>query len=123
MNTRTISFYALTCAFCLQAAGCGSDPMSKENYEKIQNGMTTQEVSKLFGFEDVKELEGQIAVLKNKAVSTSPLGVDRETRYDEEMGYIYDTFKTSEMGGVNKKEIQVRYLDGKVEWKDQSGLQ
>ena len=122
MTRRAISFYGLF-GLCLLAAGCGSDPMSKANYDNIKNGMTTQEVSKLFGFEDVKELEGAIGILKNKAVSTSALGVERETRYDEEMGYIYDTFKTSEMGGVNKKEIQVRYLDGKVEWKDQSGLQ
>jgi hypothetical protein len=124
MSTSTRNLYRLAAmGVCLLAVGCGQDPMSKENYDRIKDGMTTQEVSKLFGFEDVKELEGQIGVLKGKAVSTSPLGIERETRYADEMGYIYDTFTTKEMGGVNKKRIEVRYLDGKVEWKDQSGIE
>src|SRR5688500_17719777 len=84
-------------AVCLLAAGCGGNPMSKANYDQIKNGMTTQEVSKLFGFEDVKEVEGQIGVLKGEAHSTSG-AVDRVTSYTED-GYIYDTFTTSEMGG------------------------
>jgi hypothetical protein len=113
---------ALAVAMCLLVAGCApSGGMNKATYDKIQNGMSPEEVGKLFGFEKVKEPGGALGILKGEAVSTVN-GIDRTTKMTED-GYIYDTFFSQEMGGVNKKEIQVRYLNGQVEWKDQSGVE
>jgi hypothetical protein len=36
-------------ALCLLLAGCGKSKVSKENYDKIQNGMSLADVEKLLG--------------------------------------------------------------------------
>jgi hypothetical protein len=103
---------------CLLVCGCGGgSPLTKDNYDKIQNGMTPEQVGVLFGFDESFEKLEEGRTVSTKFV-TSKLGVDRQTDFpvEDEMIEIYST---KEMGGVNQKEIHVRYREGKVEWKDQ----
>jgi hypothetical protein len=105
---------------CLSLTGCGaSDPMSKANYEKIKNGMTNAEVGQIFGFKE--SIQPEEPVLGVFRVQMNHAGVDRETVWEDEET-TFDYFKSQELGGVNKKYIEVRYLNGKVEHKDESGL-
>jgi hypothetical protein len=111
-SPRILSGLALGC--CLFLCGCGGSPLSKSNYDKIQNGMTPKEVGVLFGFdESFEKLEEGRTMHLNKFV-TSKLGVDRETDFPTENEMI-ETYSTKEMGGVNKKQIIVNYRDGLVE--------
>jgi hypothetical protein len=117
---RTLSGLALACSLFL--CGCGGSPLSKSNYDKIQNGMTAQEVGALFGFdEDFEKLQEDRTMFLNKT-QASKLGVDRLIDFPAE-GEMIHIYSTKEMGGVNKKQIQVRFRDGQVEWKDQENVQ
>ncbi len=40
---------ALVCAFCLVLAGCPKSPVTRENYDKISNGMTLEQVEAVLG--------------------------------------------------------------------------
>ncbi len=102
--------------------GCGGTPLNKSNYDKIQNGMTPEQVGALFGFdEDFEKLQEERTMYLNK-IQTSKLDVDREINIPVE-GEMIHIYSTKEMGGVNKKQIQVRFQNGQVEWKDQLNVQ
>jgi hypothetical protein len=81
--------------------------------------MTIEEVSAIFGYPvPVKPLEpnlGKFYVQQNRD------GVDRRTDWESEET-TYDTFESKELGGVNKKQIIIRYDLGKVGQKDQVDL-
>jgi hypothetical protein len=103
--------------------GCGGDSkgLTKANFDKIQMGMTPAEVGAIFGHGDIQMPESQIAVIKQET-TVMRNGIDRTTSFGE-MGEIYDSFSTKELGGVNKKEVVIRYEEGKVTYKDSENLQ
>jgi hypothetical protein len=55
-------------------------------------------------------------------IQSSKLGVDRQVDFPAEDEMI-EIYSTKEMGGVNKKQIQVRYRNGQVEWKDSENVE
>jgi hypothetical protein len=122
MRTSTLPTICGLVLCCLFLCGCGGSPLNKSNYDKIQNGMTPKEVGVLFGFdESFEKLQEDRTMYLNKTQS-SKLGVDRLVDFpaEDEMLEIYST---KELGGTNKKQIQVRYRNGQVEWKDQENVQ
>jgi hypothetical protein len=141
IRTFTTTCVGLALVGCLVLAGCGGpEPLSKANYDKIQNGMSPNDVGAIFGFPPQAEEDlggageglggvGGIGGVGGLGGVTPPQGklvshndIDRRTTYSDESERI-DTFSTKELGGVNKKEIVVRYRDGKVEYKDQTNVQ
>ena len=119
VRVRWFAGLLLITAFAV--TGCsGEAPLSKEKYDKIQLGMSPEEVGKIFGFPETGV--GEAGIHTPKGATTFHNDIDRLTSPGEGEGYLLDTFTTKELGGVNKKEIVVRYFEGKAEWKDQIGL-
>ncbi len=120
MNRLLRAPIAGACLLSLFLAGCGgSSPMTMDNYNKIQDGMTMEQVSEVMGFPPPDF--DKTSIVPGLGVTDTKNGVDRETKTTIE-GDTYDFFQYKELGGTNKKEIQVTYLEGKVVKKNQSGL-
>jgi hypothetical protein len=112
----------LALLFGLMLTGCGSsNPMTKTNYDKIQEGMTMEEVATIMGFPKETSETGSLARLKADSIQTAN-DVERFTRFTED-GHSYDEFKYKELGGTNKKEIYVTYYENKVITKQQVGIE
>jgi hypothetical protein len=115
---RTEIALAIACCFFLSGCG-GSSPMTMANFDKIQEGMTIEQVSEIMGFpppdKEVSIVGGVVRQTRND--------VDREHNPTNLDGLAYDEFHYKEMGGRNKKDIFVTYQDGKVTVKNQTGLE
>ena len=110
---------AVLCSVLMTGCG-GSMPMTKANFDKIKEGMTIEEVSAVMGFPPPNW--DKSSIVPGAGIMDTKNGVDRETKTDLD-GFTYDHFHYKEMGGTNKKDIHVRYFDGKVQSKEEVGLQ
>ena len=109
------------CVCVLAASGCGgSSPMTMTNYDKIKEGMTVEEVSTIMGFKP-PDLD-KTSIIPGDVIRDTQNDVDREHKPEDLNGYAYDEFHYKELGGTNKKAVYVTYFHGKVETKNQTGL-
>ena len=112
---------ALSVACCLILAGCGAGhPMTKANYDKIQEGMTIEQVSEIMGFPPPDW--DQTSIIPGSPIRATNGNVDREVKTTLE-GETYDDYSYKEMGGTNKKEMHLRYENNKLVQKSQAGME
>ena len=113
--------FGLAVGFCLLLSGCGgASPMTMENYDKIQEGMTIAQVSEIMGFPP-PDLD-KTSIIPGDVIRDTKNEVDREHKPTNLDGYAYDEFHYKELGGTNKKAVYVTYFEDKVETKNQTGL-
>src|SRR5262245_10328134 len=99
------SCLGLAVGYCLLLTGCGSSsPMTKANFDKLQNGMTVAEVSQIMGFKPPNADETSII---GGVVRDTANEVDREHKPENLDGIAYDEFHYKELGGTNKKAIYI----------------
>lgn len=111
---------AIACGLLLTGCG-GSSPMTIDNFDKIQEGMTIEEVSAIMGFQP-PDLD-KTSIIPGDVIRDTQNNVDREHKPTNLDGLAYDEFHYKELGGTNKKAIYVTYQDGKVTVKNQTGLE
>jgi hypothetical protein len=118
---RTQGALALACGVFFAGCGGGSSPMTMSNYDKIQEGMTIEQVSEIMGFPppDVDKT----SIIPGADIMDTKNGVDRNHKPTNLDGLAYDEFHYKELGGQNKKDIFVTYENNKVTQKNQSGLE
>jgi hypothetical protein len=98
---------ALVLILCLTISACGKSKVTQANYDKIQNGMTLQEVEALLGSGTKQEGDGS-GVAAQFGVALTPTGGSRTAET-----YVWEKGKAT---------ITVYFQSGKVGSKTGSGL-
>src|SRR5262245_2832738 len=100
--------FALLLGLCLLMPGCGKSIVTKENFEKIQNGMTLAEVEKLLGKGEQETGDGSnVAAQFGVDVGVSGGGSGGVKTYNWESG---------------NKKITVSFRQDKVAYKKADGM-
>ena len=94
------------CALCCVLAGCGKNKVTKENYDKVENGMTLDQVEALLG-EGTKAGDGSNMGAQVGIDVTGGAGSSSTVEYGWESG---------------KHTITVSFRQGKVVQKRNTGL-
>jgi hypothetical protein len=92
---------------CLALAGCGKDKITKENFDKIKDGMTVDEVEKILGSATQTPGDGANVAAQVGVDVTGGAPPPSTVDYGWESG---------------KKSITVTFKQGKVIQKKSSGL-
>ncbi|HKI34995.1 MAG TPA: hypothetical protein VKA46_24275 [Gemmataceae bacterium] len=103
----TLGRIALLCTLCFILSGCGKSKITKENFEKIKNDMTLQEVEAILGSGSAQGGDGGL-VAAQAGVDVSG-GAPPPSTVD----YLWES---------GKKSITVSFKQGKVVAKKSSGL-
>jgi len=102
-----LSLLAVILACCLMIPACGKSKLTKENFDKINNGMTLQEVEAVLGKGSKDEGDGSnVAAQVGVAIEAPSASKAIET-------YVWES---------GKKKITVYVTTGKVSGKRAEGL-
>src|SRR5262249_17806844 len=99
--------WVLLLAVCLLLGGCGNRQITKENVDKVQNGMSLADVEKLLGKGEQDSGDGA-NIAAQAGVAIEPAGGPKNVQT-----YIWET---------GNKKITIYFRDGKVASKNSAGL-
>jgi hypothetical protein len=107
MCKKQFGLIAVFFALCFIMSGCGKTKITKENFDKIENGMTLQEVEHILGDGTPSGGDGSLVAAQ--------VGVDvgSGARQSSTVEYVWESGNNS---------ITVAFRQGKVIQKRKSGL-
>jgi hypothetical protein len=112
VTLRRLARAALVVVLCLAVPACGKKKVTKANYDKIEVGMTQEQVEKILGKGskdeggDGSNVAAQVGVAVGGVASAPTAGPKGET-------YIWES---------GTRSITITFVDGKVRLKQSSGL-